>query len=107
MEGYSQPKTWSLKKRLAPKNSIDPPSGKRNSEGVLVTDKAELEKLYLETYIKRLTPNPVKEGLEEVVKLKEILLEMRLENSKFEITRDWTMEEIEKVLKSLNKATLL
>ena len=62
--------------------------------------------LYLETYIKRLTPNPVKEGLEEVVKLKEMLLEMRLENSKFEVTKDWTMEELVKVLKSLkdNKA---
>ena len=44
MEGYSQPKTWSLKKRLAPKNSIDPPSGKRNSEGELVTIFRDLHK---------------------------------------------------------------
>ena len=106
IEGFKQVKTWSLKKKLAPKNTIDPPSAKRNSEGKLVTNKSELENLYLETYVKRLTPNPVKKELVEIVKLRELLFEMRIEDSKHEVTLEWTMDDLEKVLKSLknNKA---
>ena len=58
LEGFNQIKTWSLKKRLAPKNIIDPPAAKKNSAGELVTDRKELENLYLETYKTRLAPNP-------------------------------------------------
>ena len=101
VEGFNQQKIWSLKKKLAPKNSIDPPSAKMNEAGKLVTNKAELEELYLDTYVKRLTPNPVKEGLEEIVKLKEMLFDMRMINSKFEVTEDWTIDDLDKVLKSL------
>ena len=59
IEGFSQIKTYNLKKRLCPKNSMEPPSAKRNSDGELVSDPEELENLYLETYIKRLAPNEV------------------------------------------------
>ena len=35
-----------------------------------------------------------------------MLFEMRIENAKFEVTEDWTIDDLEKVLKSLknNKA---
>ena len=71
-----------------------------------MTNKEELEKLYLDTYVERLTPNPVKNGLEEIVMLKDMLFDMRMLNSSYEVTEDWTMEDLEKVLKSLknNKA---
>ena len=49
-EGFNQVKTWSLKKKLAPKNVIDTPAAKLNEEGKLVTDKSELDELYLKTY---------------------------------------------------------
>ena len=106
IEGFNQPRIWSLRKKLAPKTSIDPPSAKRDLKGNLVTNKSKLEELYLDTYVQRLTPNPVKEGLEEIMKLKEMLFEMRIENAKFEVTEDWTIDDLEKVLKSLknNKA---
>ena len=57
-EPHNQIKTWKLKKKLAPKNTSDPPSAKMNAEGQLVTEKSELEKLYLNTYIEMLKPNP-------------------------------------------------
>ena len=41
IEGFNQPRIWSLKKKLAPKNSIDPPSAMRDQEGNLVTDKSK------------------------------------------------------------------
>ena len=49
LDGFNQIGTWNLKKKLSPKNSQEPPMAKKDSLGNLVTDKAELEKLYLET----------------------------------------------------------
>ena len=69
-EGFSQIRTYNLKKRLCPKNVMDPPSAKRNSEGKLISDPDELKELYLETYTERLTPNDVPEYLKETEKLK-------------------------------------
>ena len=73
IEGFSQPNTWKLKKKLAPKNTIDPPAAKQDKFGNLVTDKEGLEALYLDTYIQRLKPNKIADGLEELKSLKEYL----------------------------------
>ena len=64
-EGFSQAKTWTLRKKLSPKNSVDPPAAKKDNQGNLVTDREELENLYMETYRDRLKPNTLAEGLEE------------------------------------------
>ena len=71
-----------------------------------MTNKTELEELYLDTYVQRLTPNPAKKDLEEIVKFKDILFNMRIESPKKEVTEDWTVDELKKVLKMLknNKA---
>ena len=73
IEGYSQAKTWGLKKKLCPKNSTEAPAAKKDDEGNLVTDREALSKLYSETYKNRLKPNPVAEGYEELKTLKEYL----------------------------------
>ena len=106
LEGYNPVKTWALKKKLAPNSASDPSAAKRDANDKLVTDKKELEKLYLQTYIDRLTPNPVKEELKDLFDLKSELFEMRIEESKTKVTADWTIDELETVLKSLksNKA---
>ena len=65
-DGLNQIQTWGLKKKLAPKNVVDPPAAKKDAQGELVTDKSNLEKLYLETYQKRLTPNPISADLKEL-----------------------------------------
>ena len=39
LEGFNQVKTWGLKKRLAPKNVIDPSAAKKDGTGKLVTDR--------------------------------------------------------------------
>ena len=101
IEGFSQPKTWKLKKKLAPKNTTDPPAAKKDSLRNLITDKEGLEALYLETYINRLEPNKIVDGLEDLKELKEYLFKLRLKYSRQIITKDWTMLELEKVLKSL------
>ena len=95
-----------MKKKLAPKTAVDPPAAKLNSKGKLVTNKEELEQLYLDTYIERLTPNPVDEDLEDIFELKNELFDMRIEESKTKVTSDWTMDDLEEILKTLksNKA---
>ena len=99
-EGFSQIRTYNLKKRLCPKNVMDPPSAKRNSEGKLISDPDELKELYLETYTERLTPNDVPEYLKETEKLKNELFDLRLDAARKHKSEDWTMEQLEKVLKA-------
>ena len=53
--GFNQVKTWGLTKKLCPKNTLDPPSAKKNKDGNLVSDKDALEKLYIE--IKKINLN--------------------------------------------------
>ena len=71
-----------------------------------MTNKEELEQLYLDTYIERLKPNPVDEDLEDIFELKNELFDMRIEESKTKVTSDWTIDDLEEVLKTLesNKA---
>lgn len=76
IEGYNQVKTWAMKKKLCPKNSIDPPCAKKDKDGNLVTSKSALEKLYVETYTDRLKPNPVKEDATDEKKIKEYLFNL-------------------------------
>ena len=101
MEGFTQPKTWLLRKKLSPKNTIDPPAAKKDKAGNLVTSKSLLEKLYLDTYTERLAPNEVEEGYEELNELKHYLFEKRIEVAQKRISRDWTIKDLDKVLKSL------
>ena len=81
--------------------AIDPPAAKKNSDGNLVTGKTELEKLYLETYVERLKPNQISEDLIELKDLKEYLFSVRKRLAEKETSVDWSLDELEKVLKGL------
>ena len=106
LEGFNQAKTWTLNKKLSPKNTEDPPMAKKDANGALITDKKMLEKLYLETYVDRLKPNEITPGLEKLESLKEYLFKLRYDICKTKKTNQWTIEDLEKSLKSLknNKA---
>ena len=94
IEAFSQPKTWKLKKKLAPKNTFDPPAAQKDEFGNLVTDKKGLEDLYLETYKNRLQPNKIANGLEDLKSLKEYLFELRMKYSSKVISDDWSMIDL-------------
>ena len=100
IEGFSQAKTWKLKKKLAPKNTAEPPAAKKDKWGNIVTDKEALEALYIDTYKERLKPNTILDGLEELKGLKEYLFELRLKFAGRKVTNDWKMQDLEKVLKA-------
>ena len=104
--GYNQAKTWALKKRLAPKNTLDHPAAKKDSNGTLITDKLQLEKLYEKTYEERLSPNPTIEGLQDIQQLQEYLFDLRCELAKTDVSGEWSKDDLDEVLKTLknNKA---
>ena len=101
IEGFSQPKTWKMMKKLSPKNSIEPPAAKKDAQGNLVTSREGLEHLYLRTYIDRLQPNELEENMSDLKDLKSYLLEVQLKCAETKVTRDWSLDELEKALKSM------
>ena len=95
-----------MKKKLCPKNTVDAPCAKKDKNGDLVTTKDNLEKLYVETYSDRLKPNPVKADIVELKALKEYLFNINCETAKENKSRDWSLIDLEKSLKTFknNKA---
>ena len=59
VDGFGHQKVWKMKKILAPKNTFETPTAKKDDQGNLITDLKNLENLYLNTYINRLRPNQV------------------------------------------------
>ena len=55
VDGFGHQKVWKMKKLLAPKNTFEPPTAKKDAQGNLITDLKNLENLYLHTYLKRLS----------------------------------------------------
>ena len=106
IEGFNQPKIWKMKKLLAPKNTFDPPIAKLNEKGVLVNDVKNLEQLYIDTYVKRLTPNKMEDGLKDLESLKEFLFKLRYDIAKERKTPEWTLTHLDAALKTFknNKA---
>ena len=78
-------------KKLASRNSIEPPAAKRDKFGNLVTSRESLEKLYLDTYKERLQPNTIASDIKETSELKEYLLSLQFKLAKSRISKDWTL----------------
>ena len=85
---------------------MDPPAAKKDEFGNLVTDREELEDLYIPTYQNRLQPNPISDKYVELKNLKEYLFNIELKLSKSQISKSWSIEDLSKALKSFknNKA---
>ena len=88
LDGFNQIGTWKLKKKLAPKNSAEPPMAKKDSLGNLISDKSQLENLYLDTYVNRLTPNKMAAGLESLEEMKNYLFQLSYELCSERTSRD-------------------
>ena len=96
---------WKLKGKLCPK-TVDMPMAKRDELGNIITAPELLKVLYAETYKKRLRNRVMKPELMDIFFMKEELWSSRLVELMDRRTNDWSMIELEKVLKSLksNKA---
>ena len=97
---FSQVSLWKLKKKIFPKAN-DPPMGKKNKEGTLITAPNLLKQLYVETYQKRLEHREIKDTLKDVFFLKEELWSTRMEILKETKSSPWIQSELELAVKSL------
>ena len=103
VNGDKRKQIWKLLKKNYPKILTAVPVGKKDGKGNIITNHEGLKKLYLQTYVNRLRNRPIKPDLEEMMKLKTELFELRLQLSKKEKSQPWTMEDLNRALKSLKK----
>ena len=94
---------WNIKKKIFPKNKPTLPTAKLNINGMLVTSRFDVKRLYLDTFTFRLRDRPIKTGYEHIQKLTEDLCRERLMLSNKNKTNDWTMDDLEEALAQLKK----
>ena len=104
--GWNTSHLWKLKKKLNPRPS-DPPTAMKNSKGVLLTNPEEIKE-EAEAHFKKVLENkPMNDpNLNGFQKDREELCRKRLQIAAQNKTPDWTMTDLEKVLKylKLNKS---
>ena len=91
---------WRLKQKLCPKN-VEPPMGKKDSEGNLISSAKGLKDLYLQTYKHRLRKRNISIGLEEIETSRNYLFNLRLSLSISKKSNPWTKLELSTALKKL------
>ena len=98
--GINVGKLWKLKKKLSP-ICREPPTAMVNKEGKLLTSPKQIEALAIEIFEDRLKNKPINENLSKMKKNKDDLCKLRLKFAKNNKTPDWTMKELNLVLKHL------
>ena len=97
---FCQVNLWSLKKKLFPRQ-CDPPMGKKDEQGMLVTAPNLIKDLYLRTYKQRLKNREMREELLDLYFLKEELCSSRMEELRSKKTSPWQLSDLKESLKSL------
>ena len=98
--GINVGKLWKLKKKLSP-ICREPPTAMVNKEGKLLTTRKQIEALAIEIFEDRLKNRPINEKLSQMKKNKDDLCNLRLKLAQNNKTPDWTMKELNLVLKHL------
>ena len=93
---------WRLKNKLIPKE-LDPPMGKLDESGNLITAPSALKKLYLDHYAARLKHRKIDTDYEENYMKKVNLWKLRFEKVKSTKSENWTNADLKKALILENK----
>ena len=97
---FNQISMWKIKNKICPRPK-DPPTAKKDHLGNLITAPAALKNLYLQTYKSRLEHRKMNERYHDIRELKNELWELRSESLKLKPAALWTLEDLEKVIKTL------
>ena len=97
MDGSGRQNLWKLLRKKSIKSQAQVPIGKFDKNGRIVTNHDGLKRLYLNTYIERLRNRPIIPGFEELKDLKMLLFSLRLSFCSDRKSRDWTIDDLEKV----------
>ena len=92
---------WKAKQNLIPKSKSNIPVALKDKKGNLITNPEGIMKLCLDEMTERLRHRPMHPNLTQLQHLKEKLCNKRIEIAKHVKTEPWTLEQLEKVLKSL------
>ena len=98
---FSQTGMWKLRKRLHPSKNLDPPMAKMDKKGNLITSPNLIKKLYVDTYVDRLRHREIKPELVDLYHMKNDLWKRRQEILRLKKSPDWTIDDLNKVLKAL------
>ena len=98
---FSQTGMWKLRKRLHPSKNLDPPIAKMDTKGNLITSPNLIKKLYVDTYVDRLRHREIKPELVDLYHMKNDLWKRRQEILRLKKSPDWTIDDLNKVLKAL------
>ena len=98
--GLNSGNLWRLKNKLN-KKYPEPPTAMRDDKGNLLTGKRDILEQTVKHYEKVLKNRPIKEELREYKKEREDLASARMHIASQNKTNDWTMEELDDVLKGL------
>ena len=100
-------KMWKIKQRVCPKRNNCVPVAKKDENGNLVSNKIQLQKLYVRVYKDRLRHRTERPEYRQMREHKEYLFQLRLKLSKTRKSPDWTHSDLSKVMKKLkvNKVT--
>ena len=99
---FSQNGMWKVNSRLFPRPR-DPAMAKKDKFGNLVTSEGPLRDLYLQTYVQRLENRKMKEEFQEMFTLKTVLWNERLKKVKSNVSKNWTISDLDKVTKTLKR----
>ena len=100
--GFNSGHLWRLKNKLKPKK-ISSPTAMINKDGHLVTNSEDLKNATLDHLKNVLANRPIKPGLEEHQREREILCEERLKVASKNITPKWSQDDVKSVVNKLKK----
>ena len=98
--GMQVQKMWKMKKKLKGAYG-DPPAALLDEHGNIVTDSEGIENITLKRYKQRLSPLQIKPELQVHEKQREALCDRRLKEAQENKTPDWSVKQLEVVLKQL------
>ena len=98
-----QNSVWKLKHNFFPKIKPPLPVAKKNLFGKVVTNPKALKKLYIEHFAHRMRQRPILPSLKSYQKTVEEDFYELLKISKMNKSPDWTLDDLNKVLRSLKR----
>ena len=101
--GINPGSLWNLKREMFPKSREPLTAMKDPLSGNLLTTHDKINEAAINVYSERLKNRPMKNTLQHIRVAKEKLCEKVLKVAKRNVTPDWTMKDLEAVLKHLKK----
>ena len=102
-ENISMQRVWKILKNICPKVKPILASAKKNHKGKIVSGKNDIKRLLEKEYQNRLRSRPYRFDLMHTKLRRKKLFDLKMRLSEKNISRPWTMNELEKALKDLKR----